>query len=205
MSVIVMDPNLYIGTFGMEQICYDMMEVSDVTGAEAVRTLGPPRWKVGMAAGDGMTLEQSALWEVMILQLKRGINCLAVWDPVRVAPQGTMRGAPLLGAAVAAGAETLSLTNAVGTLLAGDWMQIGTGPGTSQLVKVVAPTEADVSEHATVSFEPALRIAFPIGTAITLVRPVFYARSVNKSVKWDYSSGNLLVSGFALDLLETFQ
>lgn len=198
-----MDQNLYIGTFGMQQISYDMMEVSDVTGAEAVRVFGPPRWKVGMASGDSMTLDQASLWDVLILQLKRGINCLAVWDPVRTLPLGTMRGSPLLSAAVAAGAESITLNDATGTLKPGDWMQIGTGVGTSQLVKVVAPVTGTGS--ATVSFEPPLRIGFAIGTTITLDHPVFYARNVNKSVRWDYTAGNMLVSGFAIDLLETFQ
>lgn len=200
-----MDPSLFIGTFGIEQVCYDMVEASDTTGAEAVRVLGPPRWKVGMASGDNMSLAQAALWEVMILQLKRGVNCLAVWDPVRTLPQGTMRGSPQLSAAAAAGAETISIGSASGSLAPGDWAQLGTGPGTSQLVKVIAPVAADLSGNAIVQIRPSLRIAFASGTPLTLDHPVFYARNVNKSVKWDYQSGNLLVSGFALDLLETFQ
>lgn len=199
-----MSQNLYIGSFGIEQISYDMMEVSDATGAEAVRVFGPPRWKVGMAAGNGMSLEQASLWEVMVLQLKRGINCLAVWDPVRPLPQGTMRGSPVLGASAAAGDTAVYLTSAVGTLNAGDWMQIGTGVGTSQLVKVVL-LSVSVAGSANVDFEPPLRIAYAAGTAVTLDHPVFYARNVNKSVRWDYEAGNMLVSGFALDLLETFQ
>ena len=201
MSAIAMDRNLYIGSFGMEQVSYDMVETSDSTGAEAVRLLGPPRWKVSMGAGDNMTLTQSGLWEAIVMKLKRGINCLAVFDPVRTLPQGTMRGTPTLAASAAAGAETITLSGGAGTLSVGDWAQLGTGPGTSQLVKVIAPYDGS----APLNFAPPLRIGFATGTPVTLDHPVFYARMINKSVRWDYQAGNMFVSGFALDLLETFQ
>ena len=202
MSVIVMDHNLFVGSFGIEQMTYDMVETSDVTGSEAVRIFGPPRWRVSMAGGDSMSLAQAGLWEIMVLQLKRGVNSLAVYDPVRTLPQGTMRGSPVLANTAFAGDESVQMGSAAGTLLPGDWMQLGSGASTSQMVKVVAL--ATGAGTATVYFEPPLRVGFAAGTAVTLDHPVFYARCLNKSTRWDYQAGNLLVSGFALDLLETF-
>ena len=205
MTILTIDPTLFIGSFTMEQIVYDMVESSDATGAEAVRLFGPPRWKVSIGSGEIMNLAQGATWEAMQLQLKRGVNALAVYDPVRVAPQGTLRGNPVVGSAgVAAGVNTMPVSNMNGTLAVGDWLQVGTGIGTSQLLKVVQAA-TPVSGAASVTFEPALRYAFLANTPITWDHPVFYARSVGKSTRWDYQAGNLLQSGFALSLLETFQ
>ncbi len=203
MSVITMPLDLPIGSFSLEQRSYDMVESSDATGSEAVRLFGPPRWSVAMGSMKDMDLAQASIWEVLCLQLRRGSNHLGVWDPVRVAPRGTMRGLLTLLAAPAAGATSMQLAGAAGTLLAGDWLQIGTGVGSSQLVKVVQNVTA-AAGVATVVFEPALRIAFSIGATVTWDRPVFYARPVGSPASWSYQAGNMLQDGFSLDLLESF-
>lgn len=203
MSVVTMSQTLMIGSFGMTQVSYDMVETSDPTGSEAVRLFGPPRWKVNMGSSPDMTLAQASEWEVLVLALRRGINHLAVWDPVRVAPQGTMRGFLTLGVAAVAGTVILTLVGASGTLKPGDWLQIGTGVGASQLVKCMANVTASANS-ASVVFEPPLRAGFAAGTVVTWDHPVFYAKSIAKAVKWEYQAGNLLQGGFALDLLESF-
>lgn len=203
MSIITMPTNLMIGSFQMEQLSYDMVESSAPTGAESTRIFGPPRWKVSMSATPNLDLTQSAVWEVLSLSLRRGLNTLAVWDPVRTAPMGTLRGSPVVGLAASAGATTMRLDSAVGTLMAGDWLQIGTGVGTSQLIKIMVAAFASAGQ-INISFEPALRVSFAAGTPVAWDRPVFYARKTGKSTQWEYQAGNMLQSGFALDLLETF-
>lgn len=201
MSVISMATTFMFGAWGLEQIGYDMVESSDPTGADALRIFGPPRWKVSLSAPDDQSLTQAADWEVLVMSLRRGVNCLAVWDPVRVAPRGTLRGTNTLNGAAALGATTAAITGASGTLLKGDWLELGVrGPGTSQLVKVMA----DMTAPGTVTFEPPLRAGLLTGVAVTWDHPCFYARTVNKSTKWNYKTGNVNVDGFALDLLETF-
>ncbi len=201
MSVIQMPNDLFIGSFSMEQVSYDMVETSDPTGDESIRLFGPPRWRVSMSGGKDMSLREAGQWEVITLSLRRGVNCLAVWDPLRIAPQGSRRGVLALAAAAAGGATSITLNSTLGTLLTGDWLQVGTGPGTSQLVKVMA----DVANGSgAVTFEPALRVPFASGTPVAWSRPVFYARNIGKSVKWEYQAGNMLQSGFSFDLLETF-
>lgn len=203
MSIISMPVGILIGSFSMEQISYDMVESSDATGAEAIRLFGPPRWRVSLAAPNSLSLAQAADWEVITLTLRRGSNHLAVYDPVRTLPRGTMRGFPTTGAAAPAGSTSIQIASASGSLLKGDWVQIGTGVGTSQLVKVVADVTAS-GGTATVNFEPSLRFDCAAGTQVNLDHPVFYARSIGKSVKWQYEAGNTLTQGYAFDLLEAF-
>ena len=90
------------------------------------------------------------------------------------------------------------------TLLAGDWLQLGSGLGTSQLVKVVADAQAGTNSRMTVQVEPPLRIQFASTTAVTWDRPLAYYKQIG-APQWSYRPGMVAKQGgFALDLLEAF-
>lgn len=366
------------------QARYDVVEVSDATGSEAARLLGPPRWRASIRSAT-MTLADAGLWESVLLQLRGRVNHLALWDPVRQRPSGTLRGSGItLNATASAGATSLVLLGAravnnlltqtrafdgsawtavnggtatadttvapdgtttadtitdanavssagrrqtisiaadattyitslfllktsggtsptvqlqtqfvggsgsggrtlridtdsgtalsgsgtiidydatwwrvvqdaivndgtntslqltlfpavdahggssavgsttgsavawgaqvqaasavteyeVATVAAGDWLQLGAGVGTSQLVKVVAAATAAADGLLTVTIEPPLRIQYASGTAVTVERPVAYYR-LQGEPSWSYQPG-AMQSGFAADLLEAF-
>jgi hypothetical protein len=98
-----------MGGLSYGQTRYDIMEVSEPTGASAVRVLGPPRWGFALQSKRALTLADAGQWESMLLRLRGSVNHLAMWDFLRPAPLGTMRGEPLLNAALAVGATTLGL------------------------------------------------------------------------------------------------
>jgi hypothetical protein len=369
--------------FTIGQQRYDVTESSDSTGADAARLLGPPRWTVGLRSVEALNLTQAGAWEAMLLSLRGRVNHLALHDPVRAVPNGTLRGSPTLNASASAGATSIVLTgvrptnnlltqtrafdasgwtainggtvtantatdpfgnvsadtltdgnagasagrrqtvtvpndsasycyslyvkktsggtshtlqaqlqfqggsatskvgrintdlgtvlagtgitvtdvdanwwrmsfahtndssgnttlrfdifpavNTYGgttadpadtgsaivacaqleigttasayappTLLAGDWLQIGTGVGTSQLVKVTADAVAAIDGTMTVSFEPPLRTAFASSTAVTWDKPVAYYKQTS-SPQWGYRAR--MSTGYALDLLESW-
>lgn len=90
------------------------------------------------------------------------------------------------------------------TLLTGDWLQIGAGVGTSQLVKAVADATAAIDGTMTVTFEPPLRIAFSGGAAVAWDKPVAYYKQTS-APSWSYRIGRTRKQGgFALDLLESW-
>lgn len=121
------------------QARYDIVEQSDSTGTQATRLLGPARWTLALQSQPVQSFAQAGLWESMVYGLRGRVNHLAAFDPGRVLPAGTLRGSPVLSAIAAAGATTATLVGGTnGTLLAGDLLQIGTGLGTSQTVKVMA-------------------------------------------------------------------
>lgn len=103
-----------IGGQSYGQARYDIMETSEPTGAAAVRVLGPPRWTFGLTSKQGMNLADAGEWEAMLLRLRGGINHLAVYDRLRTAPQGRMRGATVLNASAAIGATNVSIAFAAG-------------------------------------------------------------------------------------------
>jgi len=204
-SVIVMPAGLLVGQWSFGQLDYGMSEPSVATGASRDRAFGPPRWFIGMSSPGGVDLSQSGLWEAMILQLRGRLNHLKAWDITRPAPEGTMRGTPTLNATVTAGATTMVLTGVTNgdTLLAGDWLQIGDGLGTSQLVKVMANATASGGTMS-VTFEPPLRAGFSSSTAVTWDKASAYFKRSTARSSWRAAPGSMLVGGHQLDLSERF-
>lgn len=234
MSVITIPAAVHdtLGGQSFGQHRYDVAESSDVTGDSAVNAGAPPRWTSGLRSADGLTLEEAGEWEGLLLRLRGGINYLAVYDKLRPAPLGTMRGEPKIGAAVAVGDSTAVLVNFVGTLKAGDWLQFSTGVGSSQLVKVVqacassvlTPTAAAWSTttpaaaswttsgaaaatwflggSAVVTFQPEARYSYAVGTAVAWDKPVAYMAMTTNRLVWQAGRNGPLIDGFSVDLQE---
>lgn len=199
MTIITLPANLPLGDgsgFGFRR--FDMQATSEVTGAQQDRPLGPPRWTLTLVQPRALSLRDAGRWEALQAQLRGRVNRLAAWDPVRKAPMGTLRGTLTLASTVAAGATTMAVSGATGTVLAGDMLQIGTGLGTSQLVKVVAD-----GTQASITFEPPLRVGYSAGTAVTWDKPVAYFALQSSGASWSYTGGRV-AQGHSMDLLEAW-
>ncbi len=231
MSVItppaaVMD-NLGSQTWGQDT--YDVVQTSDVTGATATDAGAPPRWTCSLSSKRSMDLALAGQWEALVLQLRGRRNHLAVYDRLRPAPLGTFRGSAVLAAAAGEGATSVLADNVWGTLLAGDWLQLGTGLNTSQLVKLIADVTSPVSgvgtftwtnggafswtnggaftwsdpgAQVTLTFEPPIRQAVPAFSAVVWDRPVAYMKVTNSRRRWTARANGPAIDGFELDLLE---
>lgn len=205
MSIITMSTvvSQTMGLFVIGQQNYEIEDTSDTTGASSTRIFAPPRWTLSLGSIDPLTPVQSVEWEAMMLKMRGTVNRLAVWDVSRPTPRGTISGSLTLSGSYAIGAFSLNIAGASGTLKVGDWLQIGTGLGTSQLVKVMADATASAG-IITVTVEPPLRIAFSGGTAVTFNQPVCYYKTVGKSHSYGAVAGSLNYSGHALDLIEAW-
>jgi hypothetical protein len=198
MSVVMQPTGMLIGSgSGMGIRTFDMLSGSDMTGSMQARTLGPARWVLKLVSPQKMSHLESAPWERIVMQLRGRVNHLAAFDPGRPVPNGTRRGALTLTASGAIGDSTIAVSGS-GSLLTGDMLQIGSGLGTSQLVKVV-----EDSSGAAVVIEPPLRMAFTAGAAVAWDHPRAYFKQTGESSIWTYEKS--LQSGFALDLLESWE
>lgn len=115
MSIITLPTDLFVGEFGIEQLRYDTMDVSEETGSADTRLKGPPRWKVSLGSGDDITQAQAARWKALGLKLRGGVNHLALHDLNNPVPRGTARGQLTLSAPLSKGGVQLSLQGAYGT------------------------------------------------------------------------------------------
>jgi hypothetical protein len=206
MSVITMSTALILGKQAFRQRRFDLSEVSDITGKQATRLLGPPRWGVSIAAPQNGSMENGALWEGLLMQLRGGVNVLATWDVNKPAPRGTMRGTPTLSANATAGAVSIALTGtgANTTIKTGDWLQIGTGHSTSQLVKAIADVTFSAGGTGSVSIEPPIRKQINSGSSVVWDKSLGYYRMVGNEFSWNAVPGAILTEGYAIDLMEDF-
>lgn len=197
----------YLASLSIGQQRFDLTEQSDTNGHTATRLLAPPRWRLAMSTLDALEPAVSALWKAIAVQLRGRVNHLAMWDITQPAPRGTARGTMLTSGTTAAGATsaTISGVAAGSTLLAGDWLQIGSGVGTSHYLMVTADATANGSGVIVVTFEPPTRIAFAGSTAVTWDKPVAYFKQTPDSLSWSGAAGSSDVGGFAFDLLESWR
>ena len=235
MTIIVLPSTLDLTEYQIGQKRFDLSEVSDSTGDSSARLMAPPRWRLSMRSPAKMKLANASIWEAFILRTRGRVNVVQAWDVQRPAPAGGMRGSLYLATDVVAGATAATLIGAVGNLALADWLQIGQGLGTSQLVKLMeastssvlasaAQTWTDGAGHnqtwtdgaahnqswsatgfANITFEAPLRKAYAAGTPVIWDKPCAYFRAISEDVSWTYQAGGPWEGGFSQDFIEVFQ
>lgn len=204
MSVITFPTTLTVRSMRWEQQRNDT-EYRSVFGAQAIE-VSAPLWAVSLV---GKQTEDSNAGEfkALLLSLKGRVNQLELWDQMRPAPIGSMRGAMTFNAGAAVGDITLAIVaagQAAKTLLKGDLLGFGTGI-TQQVVMVMADATSDGAGIISVTVQPPLRNAFLAAAAIIWDKPKALFRQSGSNMRngWDYSE--MLTAGFNLDLLEDWR
>ncbi|MCX5592793.1 hypothetical protein [Alcaligenes endophyticus] len=149
-----------------------------------------------------LTFPNSAEWlsrpkvEALITSLRGGANRLSAPHFGRPIPNGTLRGAPRLDAAVQPGAGQLRLKDCNGALRAGDF--IGLGGQLLMIEEDAAPTAGKM----TVSVNPAVRVTSAINSPVIWDRPhILWILRDKEGVKFPYRPGRMRPS-FAIELVE---
>lgn len=134
--------------------------------------------------------------EAFFDRLKGPTHQIALWNLRRPAPQGTMRGSPVLASSVAQLANTATITTTAGaTLKAGDHIGIS-----GQLVRVMADATANGSGALAIEFMPRARLAWSSGAAVTWNKPTANFMLKSDSVPVTYRPG--MFDGSSFDLIE---
>jgi hypothetical protein len=199
-----MPSGLWLSEMSVKILRTDMGDNNEATGSITGRVFGPPRWSFDVGSGQDLTEDQATAWEALLMDLEGSLNVLAFYDVARPEPRGTMRGTLTLGQATAIGDRSLLLAGAAGTLRKGDWIQVGTGLGTSQTVKVRADATAS-GGACTVQVAHPIRRVYSVGTAVAWDKPVVYCRNMGSAGQWTYQAGSKLSGNFAMQLVETFK
>lgn len=191
----------------IEQVTLDVLTGSEVTGSSQARPYGVPHWALSLVSPPFLNDRDAGPWKALLLSMRGSVNTLAAFDPSRPQPLGSLRGAPVLASPLAYGDTSLELDAATAQtgadLRAGDWLQVGVGLGTSQLVMVMSRAVVGADGLMSVAFEPPMRRAHPAGTALTYERPRAYFRKPAGRVGWaSYSLRH--TQGMALDLVEAW-
>lgn len=225
MSIIVPPPEV-IATLGRQswgQQRYDFTEESDVTGAVAVNAGGsPPRWRASIASARGMRMAEAGAWQAMVLKLEGRRHHLALYDLLRAAPQGTLRGALSLGASAAAGATSLALaggstlpnllgyagfevdtdangladglsTYSTGTVTGGGYS--GTAGNGSTRAQIINATALGTAAGDAVGFRWARDVPVTPGLPYTLAVDVYGEPNAYLRLYWDWYTADLAPVG----------
>jgi len=171
------------------------------TGASSTRLLGPPRWTLSFSSASDLSLTDAGPWVSLLMRVGGRIHHLEAWDKSRPAPSGTLRGTLVLASTVKEGDTEAIISAGAGqagrTLLDADWLQFGSGLGTSQLVAVMGPATADAAGTITIQFESPARLTFPAGTPVTWDKARTYFKSNSNAVTW--SAERNVQGGFSFD------
>jgi len=211
MAVITIPDGLLLGPeCGWGQVRYDQVDESEADGSSDVRVRGRPRWTVTLVPPQKLRQGAEAQkWESMMLGLKGKTNVLAAYDPVRPQPASGTWANGTVSVDVPAGNSFFYFSSpgtAPGTQISiGDKIQIGTGFGTSELVRVTANATLAIAHDVGVNFDPPLRNSYVVGAVVTLVKPVAYFGSTGDRVSWSYDRTGLMVKGYSFSGLERWR
>jgi hypothetical protein len=136
----------------------------------------------------------AAEWKAMLVALKGSVGTFLLGDPDYVTPRGTVSGTPTLSGT--AGDSTVSVTM-TGTLLAGDYIQLGTGSA-ARLHQVLV----DQSGSGNLEIWPNLRDTYS-GETVIYSSPKGVFRLGNSTTSW--SIDNASFYGISFDAIEALQ
>ncbi|MDB4725883.1 hypothetical protein OAF54_00510 [bacterium] len=133
----------------------------------------------------------AAAWKAMLVALKGPVGTFLLGDPDYVTPRGTIEGSPTLSGT--AGDSTVSITM-TGTLLAGDYIQLGTNSA-ARLHQVLV----DQDGSGNLEIWPDLRSTYS-GEAVIYSSPKGVFRLGNSTTSW--SINNASFYGISFEAIE---
>jgi hypothetical protein len=136
----------------------------------------------------------AAEWKAMLVALKGSVGTFLLGDPDYVTPRGTIEGSPTLSGT--AGDSTVSI-NMTGTLLAGDYIQLGTSSA-ARLHQVLV----DQDGSGNLEIWPDLRSTYS-GETVIYSSPKGVFRLGNSTTSW--SIDNASFYGISFEAIEALQ
>ena len=136
----------------------------------------------------------AADWKAFLMALKGPVGTFLLGDPDYVTPRGTIEGSPTLSGT--AGDSTVSVTM-TGTLLAGDYIQLGTGSA-ARLHQVLV----DQSGSGNLEIWPDLRSTYS-GETVIYSSPKGVFRLGQSTTSW--SIDNASFYGISFEAIEALQ
>lgn len=146
--------------------------------------------------------ESAEEWLSFLMRLRGRFGTFLLGDPLGATPRGsaaTVPGTPLVNGADQTGDE-LAIdglpTSETGYLLAGDYIQLGSG-GDSRLYKVLENVNTNASGEATLNIWPALRSSPADNASVTVSNAKGLFRLASNETDWDANQLGIYGATFA--------
>jgi hypothetical protein len=176
-----------IASIGFRMVNTNAVSESPFTGVQQVQGYSRQRWEVDVTLPP-LKHADAVQWIAFLASLRGRFGTFTLGDPMATSPAGTATSATVTGAA---GDQSVTVTM-TGTLLAGDYIQIGTG-----LHRVLV----NRSGSGTLEIWPALRTAASAVAAV-LVNPVGRFRLMADDPAWNVNSASIY--GISFTAMEAF-
>lgn len=138
-----------------------------------VLTYPGQRWAVS-ASIPMLNRDSADIWRAFFTRLNGGEHTFLLGDPLSSTAKGEAGGTPLINGTLAVGASIVTIDGATTSqsnwLMAGDYIQIGTGEN-ARLYMVVSNVSTNGSGEASVSIWPNLQIAPSDNDAVIVSNP----------------------------------
>jgi len=157
---------------------------------QQVISYGGQQWSASVSI-PSVRRDLAAPWKAMLLALKGQVGTFLLGDPDYAAPQGTATTGTLSGA-IGTDSATVTLN---GTLLAGDYIQLGTASAS----KLHVVLEDQSAGNGTLEIWPALRQAYT-SQAMILTSPKGVFRLAESTTSW--SIDNMSAYGISFEAVE---
>ena len=133
--------------------------ISPCTGITQTQVFAGQWWEGEITLPPFSSRASFETWMTFLLSLNGMEGTFLFGDPTGATPRGIATGTPLVNGAAQSDGSLITdgwTAGQTGILLAGDWMQLGTGAD-SRLYKVLADANSDGSGNATFDIWPDLR------------------------------------------------
>jgi hypothetical protein len=160
---------------------------SPFTGQQQIYAHQGKFWRLS-ASTPTLDRAEAAAWIAWFQKLNGPEGTFLIGDPAQAAPRGSALGAPVVDGASQTGLtlDTRGWTaNESGVLLAGDYIQLGTG-SSARLHTNLTDVDADASGLATLDIWPQLRESPSDGAPITLTDTVGQFRLAQTQSPWTW-------------------
>jgi hypothetical protein len=171
---------------------------SEFTFEDQVQDWTGRRWLLEYRPPPGYR-ENVMAWVAFALRLKGRYGTFLAGDPAGATPRGAGGGSPKVDGASQSG-DSLAIKDATpnitGWLLAGDWLQIGTG-ASSRLHMMTADANTDANGDAVLEVAPEIRPNIADGTAITITNARGVFRMLDNRPSWSIDADKFYRFGFS--------
>jgi hypothetical protein len=150
---------------------------SPFTFKQQVIAHGGQRWEASVSIAPAHR-DLSSPWKAMLVALKGQVGTFLLGDPDYATPRGTASSCTITGNA----GDASILATITGTLLAGDYIQVGTGTA-SRLHQVLIDKDGD----GTIEIWPSLRDTYS-STSVNLSYPKGVFRLNNNIASWNINN-----------------
>jgi len=172
--------------------------VSEFTGQQQVQLWPGELWAAKLSVAPGTRSVMEA-WVTFLAALRGSYGTFLLGDPSGSAPRGIATGTPLVNGAGQTGLTLATdgwIINKTGILLAGDYIQIGSGL-TQRLYKNLTDANSNASGQATLDLWPRLRESPADNAPITLINTKGVFRLSGNSRSWTYDAAKIYTLSFS--------